>query len=157
MYVVSEDQYGKLVTSNATIKNNLKTWLNHYRMINDTVDILDPYILNFGIDFLISPASGVDKYDLLEACIQQLRAKYREQFYIGEHMYITDVYNELNKVRGVLDVIKVTITNKTGGVYASTEFNINENLSPEGTYVVCPKNAIFELKYPETDIKGKIR
>tara|TARA_Y100000034_G_scaffold136875_1_gene216590 strand:- start:3639 stop:5435 length:1797 start_codon:yes stop_codon:yes gene_type:complete len=157
MYIISEDQYGKLVISNSTIKNNLKTWLNHYRMINDTVDILDPYIINFGVDFLISPTTGVDKYDLLEACVQQLRAKYKEQFYIGEHMYITDIYNELNKVKGVLDVIKVTITNKMGGSYASTEFNINENLSPEGTYVVAPKNAVFELKFPETDIKGKIR
>lgn len=49
MYVISEDTTGKLTASNSTIKNNLKTWINQYRMINDTVDILDPFILNFWI------------------------------------------------------------------------------------------------------------
>ena len=157
MYVISEDNFGKMVVSNDTIKNNLKTWLNHYRMINDTVDILDPYIINFGIDFIVAPTTGVDKYDLLEACVQQLQSKYSEQFYIGEHLYITDIYSELNKVKGVLDVVKVTVTNKRGGVYSATQFNINDNLSPEGTYIIAPKNGVFELKYPQTDVKGKIR
>ena len=70
---------------------------------------------------------------------------------------ITQVYKELNDVTGILDVVKVTITNKTGGVYSATEFDISANLSPEGTYLMAPKNCIFELKYPETDVKGKIR
>ena len=53
MYVISENSFGKLTLSNATIKDNLKTWLNQYRMINDTVDILDPYVINVGIDFIL--------------------------------------------------------------------------------------------------------
>tara|TARA_Y100000310_G_scaffold279693_1_gene298959 strand:+ start:11259 stop:13058 length:1800 start_codon:yes stop_codon:yes gene_type:complete len=158
MYVMSEDKFGKLTLSNSTIKNNLKTWLNHYRMINDTVDILDAYIINFGIEFIVAPSIGIDKYDLLAACVQQLKNKFAgPKYYIGEHMLITEIYTELNKVKGILDVIKVTIVNKSSGVYSSTQFNVNENLSPEGTYIIAPKNAIFELKYPETDIKGKIR
>ncbi|MAG26045.1 hypothetical protein CMI47_10740 [Candidatus Pacearchaeota archaeon] len=158
MYVLSEDQFGKLSAPNITIKNNLKTWLNHYRMINDTVDILDAYIINFGIEFIVAPSIGVDKYDLLAACINQLKNKFSgTMYYIGEHLLVTQIYSELNKVKGVLDVIKVTITNKNGGVYSSTEFDINSNFSPEGTYIIAPKNCIFELKYPETDIKGKIR
>ena len=72
-------------------------------------------------------------------------------------MYVTDIYSELNKVKGVLDVTKVVITNKSGGNYSSTEFNINQNMSPEGTYVISPKNSLFELKYPQTDIVGKVR
>lgn len=69
MFVVSEDQFGKLVKTNDTIKNNLKTWINHYRMMNDTVDILDPYIINLGINFIIRPNIGADRYTLLEAAI----------------------------------------------------------------------------------------
>jgi len=158
MYVLSEDKFGKYVASNTTIKNNLKTWLNHYRMINDTVDILDSHIINFGIDFIITPTSGVDKYDLLAAAITQIKNKFSgAKYYIGEHLMITQVYKELNDVTGILDVVKVTITNKTGGVYSATEFDISANLSPEGTYLMAPKNCIFELKYPETDVKGKIR
>ena len=157
MYVISEDQFGKLTQSNAVIKNNLKTWLNQYRMLSDTIDILDAYIINFGIEFIVTPQLGADRYDVLDACIAQLTRKFMNPYFIGEHLYVTDIYSELNKVKGVLDVTKVVITNKSGGNYSSTEFNINQNMSPEGTYVISPKNSLFELKYPQTDIVGKVR
>ena len=152
---------GKLIVANSTIKNNLKTWLNQYRMINDTVDILDAYIINFGIEFIVTPAAGADRYDVLQACVRQLQSRYSKNFYIGEPVYITDIFAELNKVKGVLDVVKIKIVNKsgTGNVqgYSGVQFDINENMSPDGSYVVIPKNAVAELKYPGVDIKGKIR
>jgi hypothetical protein len=157
LYVISEDQVGKLTATNTTIKNNLKTWLNHYRMLNDTIDILDPYIINIGIDFVVKPASGVDKFILLDSCITALANKYSTAFYIGEHFNISDVYQELKNVKGVLDVIKVKLTNKTGTVYSGVAIDINSNLSPEGSMLIAPNNTIFEIKYPATDIKGKIR
>tara|TARA_A100001515_G_scaffold46950_1_gene36985 strand:+ start:655 stop:2451 length:1797 start_codon:yes stop_codon:yes gene_type:complete len=157
MYVVSVDDFGNLTMPNMTIKNNLKTWLNRHRMINDTVDILNPYLINIGIDFIIRAASNVDKFDLLEKCVETLSRKYSEHFYIGEHLYISDIYAELKKVEGVLDVVKVKINNKTGAAYSSTKIDINKNMSPDGNYLIVPKNAILELKYPDTDIKGKVR
>ncbi len=157
MFVVSEDQFGKLVKTNDTIKNNLKTWINHYRMMNDTVDILDPYIINLGINFIIRPNIGADRYTLLEAAIASLKQKFSDPFFIGEPLYITDIFDTLKSVNGVLDVVKVQIINRTGTNYAGTELEINKNMSPEGTYLVAPKNAIFEIKYPDVDIVGKIR
>jgi hypothetical protein len=157
MYVISEDQFGKLTKTNTTIKNNLKTWLNHYRMMNDTIDILDPYIVNLGIDFIVKPTSGVDRFTLLDSCINALQKQYSTAFYIGEHFNIADVYQALKNVKGVLDVQKVKLVNKTGTSYSGVSLNVNSNLSPEGTMLVAPKNVIFEIKYPRTDIKGKIR
>lgn len=58
LYVLSEDSFGKFTQTNATIKNNLKIWLNQHRMINDTIDILDPFIINLGIDFVIKTQVG---------------------------------------------------------------------------------------------------
>ena len=69
MYVISEDPAGFLIASNSVIKNNLKTWLNGYRMINDTIDILDPYIINVGIDFVIRASIGEDKSTVLAKAI----------------------------------------------------------------------------------------
>ena len=157
LYVISEDSFGKLVKTNSTIKTNLKTWINHYRMMNDTVDILDPYIVNLGIDFVVKSSGGVNKFTLLDDCIKALQKKYSTAFYIGEHFNISDVYQELKNVKGVLDVQKVKIVNKNGTVYSGVSLQINNNLSPEGTMLVAPKNVIFEIKYPTTDIKGKIR
>ena len=68
-------------------------------------------------------------------------------------LYITYVflYTEVNKQK-----IKVKITNKNGGQYSYVSFDVSRNLSPEGSYLIAPKNAIFELKFPEVDIKGKV-
>ena len=157
LYTVSQDSFGKLIKSNSTIKNNLKTWINQYRMINDTVDILDPYILNFGIDFIVRPEMVSDKFDVLDRCVDALIEHYKEPFFIGEPIYISDIYKVLKDVEGVLDVMKVKINSKTGGVYSSSAISINKNLAQDGSFIIAPKNAIFELKYPEEDIVGKIK
>ena len=157
MYVISEDQFGKLTTTNSTIKNNLRTWLNHYRMINDTVDILNPFVINIAIEFSARPTPDADRYVVLEQAINALKELYTIPFYIGEQLNVTDIYAKLREVNGVLDVTKVKLVNKTGGNYASTTFDINANMSPDGTYLIAPKNCVFELKFPAVDIKGMIK
>jgi hypothetical protein len=157
MYVISENTLGKLVQTNSTIKNNLKVWLNNYRMINDTIDILDPFIINFGINFVVKPDSSANKFDVLERCVSALASKYSVPMFIGERLSISDIFSELNKVSGVLDVVKVQIVNKTSSGYSSVVFPVRENLSPDGDYLLTPANAILELKFPEVDIKGKLR
>jgi len=157
MYVISTDQQNKLIATNSTIKNNLKTWLNNYRMINDTVDILDPYIINLGIEFVIKSTTAADKYTLLDSAITILKNKYSGHFYIGEAFSVTDIYNELRNVSGILDVVRVKIVNKNSANYSGVMFDINKNTSPDGTYIIAPKNAIFEIKFPTDDIKGKVK
>ena len=157
MYVISEDSFGELEKTNSTIKRNLKIWLNEYRMINDTIDILDPYILNFGIEFSIKTTPGADKRTVVSRCVSALAAKFNNNYYIGESIVISDIYSTLNEVAGVQDVIKVRILNKTGTNYSSATININKNLSPDGNQLMIPKNAIVEFKFPETDFVGKAK
>ena len=157
MYVISEDTAGKLSLCNATIKNNLKSWLNQYRMINDTIDILDPFILNFGIEYIVKPQKMADKYIVLDKCNQALSAHFKQPAFIGEALYISDMYKVLKDVSGVLDVTAVKVYIKNGSGYANASININDNLSGDGSYLAVPRNAIMELKYPSTDIVGKIR
>ena len=77
--------------------------------------------------------------------------------FIGERLSISEIFSELNKVSGVLDVVKVQIINKNSSGYSSVIFPVRENLSPDGDYLLTPANAILELKFPEVDIKGKLR
>ena len=67
------------------------------------------------------------------------------------------MYKELSKVEGVYEAIDIKITSKVGSNYSNSSININNNLSPDGTKLVIPKNAVVEIKYPDTDIKGQIR
>ena len=126
-------------------------------MINDTVDILDPYIVNLGIDFVIKPVPGAHHNDVLRAAINALTEAYKDGMFIGEAISISQAYSTLNKVEGILDVVKIKFNNKVGGNYSAVTFNVNKNLSPEGDLLIAPQNAIFEVKYPTIDIKGKVR
>ena len=76
---------------------------------------------------------------------------------IGEPIYITDVYNYLNDVIGVVDVTKVKISNKTGGSYSDVSISIEDLMSPDGRYVQAPDNVAFEIKFPSIDIKGAVK
>ena len=157
MFVVSENSFGKLIKTNSTIKRNLKIWLNQYRMINDTIDILDPYIINLGIEFDIKVVPGSDRKAVLGNCISILGENFNSNYYIGESVIISDIYKVLNKVPGVLDVVKARLMNKTGPNYSSATIDINKNLSPNGDQLIVPKNAIVEFKYKNTDFVGRAK
>ena len=126
-------------------------------MINDTVDILDPFIINIGINFVVKPESNSDKFKVLNDCVESLAKEYSTPLFIGEGLSLSRIFNILNNVPGVNDTVKVQIINKNTSNYSSVFFSINENMSPDGDTLVCPKNAIFEMKFPEVDIKGKLR
>ena len=126
-------------------------------MINDTIDILDPYILNLGIEFSIKVVTGADKKIVVGRCIEALGKEFASNYYIGESVVISDIYKILNKVPGVLDVIKARLLNRTGANYSSATININKNLSPDGNQLIVPKNAIVEFKYKNTDFIGKAK
>jgi len=157
VYVVSEDPQGKLINTNNTIKTNLKTWLNHYRMINDTIDILDPFIINYGINFVVKPESKSNKFEILDACVNALAIEFSTPLYIGERLSISKIFNVLNNVNGVNDVVKVSVINKNTSNYSNVFFSIQDNMSLDGDYILTPSNAILEMKFPSIDIKGKLR
>lgn len=158
IYVISEDNFNNLTLTNNTIKNNLKTWMNNYRMLSDTIDVLDAFIINYGIEFVVRPSIGADRFTLVDECINILRDKYtNEKLFIGEHIDVADIYTTLSGVEGVLSVSNIKIVNKNGSNYSSTQFDINENTSPDGSSLIIPRNAVAELKFPTVDIVGKIK
>ena len=158
VYIISEDRNGNFTQSNSTIKNNLKTWMNNYRMLSDTIDVLDAFIINFGIDFVVQPKKDTDKFSLVDECVQKLVTEFSNvKYFIGEPISISDIYTKLSEVEGVMSVSSVTITNKKGTNYSSVTFDVGGNTSPDGSSVVIPKNAVAELKFPSVDITGKIK
>ena len=156
IYMISENTDGKLVVSNARIKNNVKNWIMQYKGLNDVIDIYDAKIVNFGVDFKVTADSRYDVFDIVGKCVNVIKKYFSNQLYIGEPVYSTRLYSILSKVEGVSDVKRVKITQKTGGSYSTTRINFNEALSKDGTYINTPKNVIMELKYPDVDIKGTL-
>lgn len=157
MYVVSQDDNENLVATNNKVKTNLKTWLLQYSSINDQIEIFDSKIVNFGIDFEVSADKRFTKDEVLNRCYTNLRNNYNNKFYIGEPLYLNEIYTILSKTRGVLDIKKVKVFNKYGGNYSSIPFDFDKVVSKDNTFYKVPKNVVIELKFPEEDIQGVIK
>tara|TARA_R110000824_G_scaffold9309_2_gene41715 strand:+ start:749 stop:2554 length:1806 start_codon:yes stop_codon:yes gene_type:complete len=157
LYVISEDSVGLLTTTNKTIKQNLKTWLSRYKMINDTIDILDAKVVNFGIEFSIVTDYSENKYDALSLATARLRNYFANNKYdIGESLYVSDIYQQLQKVPNVIDVLDVRIVPKIGGAYSEANFSFEKHLSPDGRYITCEQDSLFELKFTNIDVVGAV-
>lgn len=156
LYILSQDNRGNLTLANDTLKENLKTWISQYKMINDTIDILDAVIVNVAVDFNVVANPDYDKTEVLNTALFALRQQYFNKQEIGESFSLANVYNILNKLNGVLDTTSVVVSAKVGGVYSDSTLNLDKLLTYDGKYVRTPKNVIYEVKFPIIDIKGTI-
>ena len=154
LYVLSEGTDGKLITATDTLKQNLKIWLSEKKMMNDSIDIRDAKIVNYGVEFSINVDQNENSYEVLSNSIKAVQDALSEPLYVGEPLYISDIYGILNKVRGVVDAKMVRITNKTGVGYSSTFVKMDDLLSADGLTAEAPENVALEIKYPASDIKG---
>jgi hypothetical protein len=156
-YVLASDQDSKLVMANNSLKENLKIWISNYKMINDTIDIVDGKVVNLGIEFDVIADPDYNNADVYNRCIEVLTQRYEKALQMGEPFYLTDIYYELNRISGVVDTRNVRLVNKTGSQYSSTSIDIDFNMSADGRYLQCPANVCYEIKFPTLDITGVIR
>ena len=95
-----------------------------------------------------------EKSDILK---NKILSDFELNMYIGEPIYLSSLYTIIGKVDGVSNVKKVKIFNKSGGLYSTTSINMKDLQSSDGTYYKSPQNSIFELKYPNNDIRGFVK
>ena len=156
MYVISKDNSDYFVNTNGTVKSNLKVWLNKNRMMTDQVDVFDAAIINIGFNYKYTTESGFSKTSVQADVNAAVRKLFAEKQYIGEPVYITTIYQTVNRVQGVVDTLKVTPLIKQSANYSNLGLEIDDVLSKDGTFLKCPKNCVFEIKYPDQDLKGTI-
>ena len=156
IHIVSEDKSERLVKSSTSLKENIKTWLNKNKMINDTIDILDAKVCNIGIEYGIVAEAESDRYDVISFCNAVIRNYFSEKMNIGEPLVLTDIYKLLNGVRGVIDAQDVRVESKAGALYSDVFLDIESHLSADRRILYVPRDHILEVKYPLDDIKGAI-
>lgn len=156
IYLLSADRNGKLMKTGQSLKENVRIWLQHNKMINDTIDIIDGKIVNLSIRFSIINDSRFAKENVLINSLNNLRTKMSYIPEMGEPFMISDVYRILRDTDGVLDVVNVVIENKVGGSYSNTNLDIERQKSPDNRYIDIPQNAVWEIKFLNEDIRGTV-
>jgi hypothetical protein len=157
LYIISEDSGGNFINPPTSLMNNLKTWLNQYRMINDTIDILPARIVNLKIDFEVLTDLESNRFDVINDCINRLRSEMAVKKNIGEPFYITDIFKTLNDVPGVIDTVSVSVDSKTDAGYSQFPFDVELNTSPDGRILYAPPTVVFEIKDFDQDVQGVAR
>ena len=158
LYVLTENSSGKLTTASNTIKNNLKKYLEQYRMIGDTLSIKDAFVINFTIDFEIITYPNFNNNEVLERCILALQDYFDiDKWQIAQPIIVPDLYVLLDALEGVQTVKNIIITNKAGTTsgYSQWAYDMN-GANQNGTIYPSLDPSIFEIKFPNRDIKGKV-
>jgi hypothetical protein len=159
LYILAYNSNKQLITSSDTLKNNLVTYLNQYRMVTDAINIKDAFYINIGINFDITILSGYNNQDIITNCITALQNYFNiEKWQINQPIIISDIYSTLLTVKGVQSVVKVEIINKqddTGVNYSQYGYDISGATRNNNIYPSLDPS-IFEIRYPNTDIQGRV-
>ena len=127
-------------------------------MVNDTIDILDARVVNIGIDFVAVVDSSQDKFEALSVAINTLKNNMLvEKFDIEQPVYITKIYDLLNNLDEIVDIVDAKFVLKSGSDYSDYSLNLSEYISADGRILYAPQGVVYEIKYPNLDIKGTIR
>ena len=158
LYTLGYDANGSLTGLNTAIKENLKTYINTYRILTDAVNIKTAYVINIGVKFEIITLPEYNSNEVLIKCIDKLKSIFNnKQWQINQPIVLSKIYTELDRVDGVQSVTSVNIVN----LYDSTDGysgNVYDIAAATKAGVIYPSldASIFEIKYPNKDIIGKV-
>jgi hypothetical protein len=158
LYVLGYDINKNLLITNEASKENLKTYLDQYRPMTDAINIKDGYIVNFGVDFEISVASNQNSNEVISNCIGALQDLFKiENQQLNQPIVISEVYTRLYKVKGVLNVVKCDFINKTGEDSGYSRYRYDmKSATRNGVIYPSLDPMIFEIKNPNSDIRGRV-
>jgi hypothetical protein len=158
LYVLSTDLNGNLTYPSTALKSNLRNYINQYRMIGDTVNIKNAFVINIGVNFEIITLPNYNNSQVLTRCNTELQKFFNiNNWQINQPIILRDISTLLDNIAGVQTVNNINITNKTGTTsgYSQYAYDVAGALQ-NGTIFPSIDPMIFEVKYPNTDITGRV-
>ena len=160
LYVLSQNSDGHLTTASTNLKENLRKYLSQYIMITDAVTIKDAFVVNIGIEFEIIPLPNAIGREVLLRCTNRLIEYFNiSNWSINQPINLSPLYTILDRLKGVQSVQDIKIINKVGTIggrdYSQYAYDIT-NATKRSIIYPSYDPCIFEVKYPQFDIKGKI-
>lgn len=157
---------------------NILNYLSKYRTINDFVEIKVGKIINlsFEVDAYIN--KNYNTGDVVNSIISTVK-DYMDvnKHQLGEDIYVSDIEKEISNIDGVINLIDLRIYNETGNGYSKDMISQQiVNYVGDGDYDYVPdvdrseidldasdyilnSNAdeMFEIKYPDNDIRVRVK
>ena len=158
LYVLSYNSNKNLTQTNEALIYNIRQYLQKYKIVSDSVNIIDGYIINIGVDFKILVYNNFNKKDVLNQCLQKAKDFFNvDKWYFNQPININQFELELAKIEGVQSVAEVKFKNLTqnDGDYSPHEYNLLEATQNKIIYPSLDPS-VFEVKFPDNDIRGAV-
>ena len=168
MYLLGYDVNKNLVALNRAVKQNLKIYLSQYRLMTDAINIKDGYIINIGVKFNIIVKRGMNKNDVLFRAIQVVKEFFApDKWQMNQPIVLSDLAYQISLVDGVVSLVPPEVNNPNQDLilienkhsvqngYSGNIYDIR-TASQEGVIYTSLDPSIFELKFPNSDVEGKV-
>jgi hypothetical protein len=158
LYVLTYDRNKHLVPATTALKQNLVTYLEQYRIVGDSVRIKDAFVVNIGVNFDIVVAPNFNSNQILSQAITTIQDYFLiENWQINQPIMLKDITFLLTQITGIQVVQNIEIVNLTGESLGYSNYSYDTKGATISN-IVYPSidPMIFEVKYPNTDIKGRV-
>ena len=158
LYVLSYNSLKQLTVASSALKQNINTYLSQYKMVGDSVNIKDGFIINIGVNFDIIVLPDYNSNEILTKCVLALQDYFKiDNWQINQPIILRDIYILLDRIEGVQTVKNIEINNLVGENIGYSPYAYDVKGATINN-VVYPSldPMIFEVKYPNTDIQGRI-
>lgn len=158
LYILGYNQNKQLVPLNNDVKENLATYLDTYRMLTDSVQILDAFVITIGVNFKISVFQNYNMNEVLARTIDAVANFFDvDRWAIQQPIIISDLYTEIASCDGVQSVSSLEIVNKysfvDGAGYSDFIYSI-DSATFDGVILSSLDPSIFAIQFPDVDIRA---
>ncbi len=147
-------------TSTDLLKQNIAEYLSQYRALNDYVEIADGQIFNLAFDIELyideNVPSNQISFNTINTVINEFDVN-KEQ--MNTNYYLGTLYEAINNVTGVINIISVKVYNKVSNGYSINQMTMplksteTRELDLTNNTIYSEYDSMFEIKYPQRDIR----
>ena len=158
IYLLSYNTNGQFEAPGPALLQNIQTYLKEYRMLTDTIRLKSAYIINIKVSFDIIVLPNYSTRDTIANCLAVLKVYFnRDNWQINQPIILSPIYTLLDQVAGVQTVNRVAITNLSGTDTGYSQYSYDiAGATLNGTIYPSLDPSIFEVKYLDTDIQGRV-
>lgn len=158
MYLLGYDADKRLIPVNDTVKRNLKTYLGQYRMVTDSINFRDAFIVNIEVNLSIILYPGYNAGEAIANCIKELKEYFdTDKWQINQPIIYSDIYTKIMGVKGVQMISSLGFVNLHNEIlgYSNAIYDLAD-ATRNGIVYPSYDPCIFEVRYPDNDIKVRV-
>ena len=158
IYLLSYDANGAFTAPGPAILKNIQTYLEDYRMLTDTILLKPAYVINIQVNFSVVLRPNFTSRAVIQACLAALKVYFsRNAWQVNQPITLSEIYSLLDQISGVQTVQRVLINNIAGTTSGYSPYSYDISAATlNGIIYPSLDPSIFEVKYPDIDIQGRV-